>query len=107
MPKSGLLSIILEKEPYVLTKPEISKLHTKSEGNINRTKIEKIEQETTENESDLNAVKFWHKYIARHRITNGTEYVKLQAYLNNINGLSATKKYLQLTKQLSLLENQK
>lgn len=108
-PNKTIFQILLYKKPYsdLSSYPDLAKLFNKSEGNIKLEKIEQIEQETTENGSDLNAVKFWHHYIAGHEITGGNNYVELQAYLNNINGLSAIKKYLQLTKQLSLLENHK
>ncbi|GAB1402357.1 hypothetical protein MASR1M68_12680 [Elusimicrobiota bacterium] len=107
-PNKTIFQILLYKQPYddLRSYPELAKLFNKSEGNIKLEKIEQIEQATTENGSDLNSVKFWHHYIAGHEITGGNNYVELQAYLNNINGLSAIKKYLQLTKQLSLLENQ-
>ncbi len=107
-PNKTIFQILLYKKPYndLSSYPDLAKLFNKSEGNIKLEKIEQIEQATTENGSDLNSVKFWHHYIAGHEITGGNNYVELQAYLNNINGLSAIKKYLQLTKQLSLLENQ-
>lgn len=98
-PKTKIFEILLYKTPYNLNYPEISKLNLKSEGSIKRFKLDKIEKEAIHIMLNLDAIQFWSRCL--YEIQFSKDHDKFRNSLYDL-----ANKYLQLTKQLSLLENQ-
>lgn len=93
--KDKIFGILLYKT-YNLDYPEISKLNSKSEGSIKRFKLDKIEKEAIHIGANLDAIQFWSNCLYKTEFSNG-KYIFGNWLYEHAN------KYLQLTKQLSLL----
>jgi hypothetical protein len=91
-PKSALFNIFSFENAGDLANPDIIKLINKSEGVLNNYKITEIKKETIDTTLKLNSIQKWQIHL--------NDYANRQdlQFYNTIG------KYLQLTKQLSLLE---
>lgn len=98
-PKDCVFKILFcETSVNLSNDPEQNKLFNKSEGNINRNQISKIEKEAIHIGANLDAIRFWSNCLYTTEFSNG-KYIFGNWLYEHAN------KYLQLTKQLSLLEN--